>query len=500
MKKRLLLMLALTVVLACAFALSISAATIYKDTNGNTMFSFEMDKNSVITTYEGEFPKTDSEGNALTWYVTSTVTEGSDTVKTVNCVLTLDENYATLVDGVYTYSTNTVTPLNVVSAYFPCDMGITRLNLPNAGYRLNNMYTYNPKGSEILFVYLPNTLKELPERIVQASKALVCYIPLDAQFTKISHVAFHHSKCLREINIPSSVEIINSKSANDGCAFYQCVSLQRVVFGENSVLKEIQKEAFNGCAALSEMTLPDSLLTIGDYAFYGTVLVNSPFTKNAQCSKIGNAVFENIKTLKSFIVPNGIVELNILDYLSLCENLEFIGFGNNPQLKVIKKNCFNGSSKHNGKAFSKLIIETLPDTVTTVEDYAFIGTGIINSPFSVNSQCTFIGHQAFSNCTSLKEINIPKDATFVTDLSGEQYKSNQKLGVFSGCTALETVNFHEEATTKVLPSYMFASCSALKYFKIPNSVTTLSARMLDRERKTGLEPATLTLARLCSTN
>lgn len=479
MKRKLFIFLAIVAFAICVFALAVGASTIYKDAQGNTLFSFEMDSSNIITIYEGAFPKTDADGNALTWYVTATAKDGNNTVKTVDSVLTLDENYASLVDGKYTYTTSVVTPLTVVSANFPSDKGIKELNLPNAGYRYADMYTYNPNGSEILFVYLPNTLEKLPERIVQASKALVCEIPSDAKFATISHVNFHHSKCLREINIPSSVQIIQSKNANDGCAFYQCVSLERVTFGENSVLTEIQSEAFNGCTSLKEITLPDSLLTLGSYAFYGTVLVNSPFTRNSKCQSIGKGCFERILTLKSFIIPNGIVELDALTFLSSSTNLEFVGFGNNPSLRVIKKNCFNGRSIQNGQAFSKLVIETLPDCVTTVEDYAFMYTAIVDSPFSPTSKCTSIGHQAFAECTSLKEVFVPKDATFVTDLSNYG-ASNQKSGLFFNCQSLERVTFHEDTQVKVLPTYMFASCSSLKEIKIPNSVTTLSARMFDR--------------------
>lgn len=477
--KKLFIFIAIMAFAICLFAVSVGAATVYKDTEGNTLFTYEMNSSNIISTYTGEFPKTDSQGNALTWYVTATATEGSNTVKTVKSILTMDENYCTFVDGVYAYSTNTVTPLNVVSANFPYDSGIEKLNLPNAGYRLGNMYTYNPNGSEILFVYLPNTLTELPERIVQASKALVCDIPSDAKFTSISHVAFHTSKCLREINIPSTVKTISGKSANDGTAFYQCVSLQRVTFGEDSVLQEIQTQAFYGCSSLIEITLPDSLLILGNEVFVGTSIVNSPFTKNSQCQKIGNACFGSVKTLKNLIIPNGMTELDLVSIITFNENIEYVGFGNNPKLKVIKKSCFNGGSLQNGKPYSKLVVDTLPDCVETVEDYAFIQTAIVNSPFSPTSKCTFIGHQAFSTCTSLKNIIIPKDARFVTDLT-DYHVDNQKLGVFFGCTSLESVTFHEDATTKVLPTYMFASCSSLTYIKFPNSVTTLSARMFDR--------------------
>ena len=128
MKKKSLIAL-LIIAFVLLLAVGVSASTIYKDTEGNTLFSFEANANNIITSYEGEFPKVDAQGNALTWYVTSTVTEGANTVKTVASVLTLDENYITLNDGTFSYKTNTVTNKNTVSVNFPSDSGITTLNL-----------------------------------------------------------------------------------------------------------------------------------------------------------------------------------------------------------------------------------------------------------------------------------------------------------------------------------------------------------------------------------
>ena len=482
MKKKIIYVLSAIAVFCCIFAISASAATIYKDATGNEMFRFEMNSSNIITSYKGEFPKTDASGNALTWYVISTATDAdNNTVKTVASVQTLDPQYFTLADGNYEYGGTAgkpVTQYNVVSVNFPHNSGILKLILENEGYKASG-YSYSPFTTELLFLYLPNTLTSLPGRTIQNSKALVCDMPSDMPIKGISNVEFYHAKCLRKINIPSTVETINGKGAGDGSAFYQCVSLEKVTFGENSELTEIQYMAFCNCTSLSEILIPDSVLTIGEEAFLGTAIVNSPFSKNSQCHTIGANAFQGIKTLKSMIIPNGIVNLNVMTFMAYCENIEFIGFGNNPQLKTISANCFNGWSVRQGKNYGKLNIEVLPDQVTSVGDFAFMGTAIVNSPFSVNSQCTFIGHEAFYVCEKLKEINIPKNATFVTDLS-EYPSDQQKAGVFFGCISLESVSFHEDTAVKVLPPYMFALCSSLTYVKIPNSVTTLSARMFDR--------------------
>ena len=332
MSRKILTSLILTLIFAVALTLCISASTIYRDGNGNQLFSFEADSNGVITSYEGEFPKIDIEGNALTWYVTATSTEGNNTIKTVASVLTLDENHFSLNNGVYTYKGNTVKNTNVVSVYFPSDKGITKLNISNGGYRSGNMYTYTPNGSEILFVYLPSSLTELPERIVQASKALVCDIPFECQFEKIAQVTFHHAKSLREINIPDSVKEIAGHSSNNGAAFYECVSLERVNIRETSKLEKIGTLAFHNNHKLSYIKIPDSVTYIGEHAFSYTALVESPFSENSRCEHLGGRCFGNISTLKSFIVPATLKTADILgsqDWGPLAEStVDLVTFGN----------------------------------------------------------------------------------------------------------------------------------------------------------------------------
>lgn len=367
MKRKLMIFALLIAVFAIFLAVGVSADTIYRDGEGNELFSFKMNENSIIAEYNGEFPKYDSHGNALTWYVVQTAQEGENTVKTVNCVLTTDENYFSISNGVYSYKTSTVTNLNVVSVCFPNDAGITKLNIANAGYRLGNMYTYNPNGSEILFCYLPNTLTELPERIVQASKALICDMPSDMPITKISYVAFHSSKCLREINIPSTVTEIMGMGERTGSAFYDCTSLKKVTFGENSQLVKIGTQAFYKCG-IEQMVLPDSVTTIESHAFSYTKLVNSPFTENSQCQFLGGRAFSDIPTLENIIIPSSLTKADILGDLNYGP---FAESGNSEKTVVVfaKGDNIQLLPSFFGKIKAKTVI--LPEGPTEVPSYYF---------------------------------------------------------------------------------------------------------------------------------
>ncbi len=464
MKRRIFTVSLMIAIMLFAFAICVSASTVYKDAEGNTLFTFEANDSKVITSYEGQFPKTDANGNALTWYVTSTTTENGNTVKTVASVLTTDETHFTISNGKYSYKGSTVTQYNVVSVNFPSDAGITTLNLANAGYRLGNMYSYTPEGSEILFIYLPNTLTSLPERLGQATKMLICDIPSEIPVTSISRVFFHDAKCLRKINIPSTVTIIDGKSANDGTAFYQCESLEEVTFGENSQLTEIGTRAFHK-SGLKKISIPDTVTKIGQHAFSYTKLENSPFTEKSQLTTIGGRAFGNISTLKSFIVPSGLINVEILggnDYGPLAESqVEIVTFGDYSEITQLPSSFFGrakigkivlpkGPTNIPNRYFISAQVKEVAfsDTIETASERVFQSATIevirlgANFKYFVNS---IKDHQSFTNASSgIKEIYIP--ASFYTQKPETVYQVSYAFD----CGSASNIKFFYTGTSEQL--------------------------------------------------
>ena len=440
MKKKALIIF-LTVAFVLLLAIGVSASTIYKDAEGNTLFSYEMDANSIITSYEGEFPKVDADGNALTWYVTATATEGGNTVKTVNSILTVGSEYSSLTNGEYKYTKSTVNTKNVVAVYFPSNAGITKLTLNDGGYK--NKISYDPTGTEILFVYLPNTLTTLPERIVQGSKALVCEMPSDMPITTISRVSFYQAKCLREVNIPSTVTEICGTSANDGTAFYMCESLERVTFGENSQLETIGTMAFYQNYKLYDVRLPDSVKTVSAWAFYKTALVESPFGEGSRCEKLGGRCFSDISTLKTFIVPATLKTVDILgsnDHGPLAlSTVESVTFGTAAPITELSMGFFSktvigkivlpeGPTNIPARYFmgATLTEVIFPSTVVTAGERVFQSTKIEIIRFGANFK-HFINsatdHHSFTNVTSgVKEVYLP--ASFYAEVPDTQYQTS----------------------------------------------------------------------------
>ncbi|MBQ7907299.1 MAG: hypothetical protein IJ309_07925 [Clostridia bacterium] len=93
MKKKILLFLVLTVLAVLMLAVSVSAVSYtYNDADGNELYSYDYDTSSYIISNKAGvgFAKEDANGNALTWYITDKVDDGSGNITyTVAPALTL---------------------------------------------------------------------------------------------------------------------------------------------------------------------------------------------------------------------------------------------------------------------------------------------------------------------------------------------------------------------------------------------------------------------------
>lgn len=256
--RKIILTVAVVAMLVCIFAISVSAATVYKNADGEELFSYVDENNDYIfDSYVGSFPKTDEQGNELTWYITKTTTENGNTVHTVACLKTLGEAGNIDDSGVFTY-TSPVTNKNTVSVNFPDNKGIKKIPMFGSyGTR---------KQNNILFAYLPNTLTEFPESLFQETPVLIAEIDDETPTTYVPHKLFHEARNIKVINIPASVEIIYSQNEKMGAPFCYTYSLKTVTFAPNSKLTRIDQFAFYD-SNIEEIQFPDSLVAVNQNLF-----------------------------------------------------------------------------------------------------------------------------------------------------------------------------------------------------------------------------------------
>ena len=214
-------------------------------------------------------------------------------------------------------------------------------------------------------------------------------------------------------------------------------------------LTSIGERAFYNCSGLTSITIPNSVTSIRNYAFYQS-------------------------GLESATIPATVVEI-CLRAFSHCYNLTEVEFRNGSALTTIGESAFDDSrnlksidipvgvnsiSKLAFWGCSGLTSITIPNSVTSIGESAFSscsGLASITIPNSVTS----IGYGAFWGCSGLASITIPDEVTSITS------------GAFYGCSSLTSINIPDGVTS--IGGWTFNGCSSLTSIAIPNSVTSIGS-------------------------
>ena len=298
MKRRIYLFLSMVAIILCVLAIFVSASTIYKTEAGEQLFTYEQEANKVISSYEGSFPKTDSDGNALIWYVSATETVDSDTVHTVKSFKALGESgdvYGSVNENGY-YSVTGVNGNKIVSFNLPNDSGIKIIDVNFGGGWTGSF----PNNSQILFAYLPNTLEKYEkgsggnlvdgawtvQRIFQLTPILECYFSdLDTSnpnhMTTIGNFDFYGCKNLRKCVLPNGITtIFGDRDHNSGPAFRECWNLREIVIP--NTVTTIGPRAFESCGSLATVYFGAN----ADFVFRGNTTTGSVFNGTGSLKKV----------------------------------------------------------------------------------------------------------------------------------------------------------------------------------------------------------------------
>ncbi|MBO5212921.1 MAG: leucine-rich repeat domain-containing protein [Clostridia bacterium] len=263
MKKKILLLTVFAAMLVCLFAISTSAATLYKESaDGEVLFSCTFEGN-IVTEYDTakKFPLTDENGNALTWYLTGEKTTDIDgnIIKYVTKALTRD----VFNPDTGNYNDGKAFALTVVSANFDNDANITKFaDALFGGISAPNFST------ELLFVYIPDSVTSISYRFCQnVTSVLEIRFSENSQCSEFKGFFAWQAKSLREVDIPKLLKILPLTEGKYG-QFDGCSRLDKVNFYEGCQLEEIGANTFANCNFTS-LTLPNSVKIIGSKAFQG---------------------------------------------------------------------------------------------------------------------------------------------------------------------------------------------------------------------------------------
>ena len=134
----------------------------------------------------------------------------------------------------------------------------------------------------------------------------------------IKEKSFQNNKNIKSATIPDSVTSIGNY------AFYGCDGLTSVVIGNR--VTSIGDYAFRGCDVLASVIIPDSVTIIGREAFYGCDGLTNVVIGNSVTS-IGNYAFGSCDGLTSVVIGNSVTSIGNSAF-SDCDRLTSVVIGN----------------------------------------------------------------------------------------------------------------------------------------------------------------------------
>ncbi len=346
----------------------------------------------------------------------------------------------------------------------------------------NNTYNVSYFDGSVSEVIIPETINGLSVTSISSSafsgSTSLISIKIPRSVTSIGNYAFHNCNSLTSIEIPNSVVTVGDDSFL-GCnnikyatipSFMISAILPEVYFNKNTDKYErndslenikinggdsIREDAFAYCSHLTNVEIPESIVTIEDNAFrdcWYLTRVNYLGTVDSWAQINFKNSYANPLIFAENLYINGalLTDLNIMSATKIVA----YAFSNCTSLKSVR----------------------IGNRVSLIEDYAFEGCKFLVD-VRIEKNVSNIGFGVFSGCERLQRMSIP----FI----GEDGKAGEKnyFGYFFGSDGYGNNSYYVPTTLKevvisgssVIERYAFANCSSIESITIGANVTSIGA-------------------------
>lgn len=327
-------------------------------------------------------------------------------------------------------------------------------------------------GMRVTEVIFADNITHIDDSAFHTQTALTTLKNTDG-ITHIGQAAFYMCYSLRMSELPKNIQVIGPN------AFGDCEKISINKIPES--VTHIGGHAFASCNALVDITIMGGNLdTIGYGAFYNCQNLNSVVIGEG-VTILENRVFER-SGIKKITLPDSVVTLGESVFYG-CEKLEEIHFGKSFEAfgELSFYNCLKLNKitlSHENEHYSllegvlytkdmeRLVLYpvddyrenvTIPDGVVILDDYVLMGARMRN--LSIPDSVQIIGEQAFSNNISLTTLDLGDGVTEIRE------------GAFAYCKNLREVKLPSALVT--VGENAFYMCSGIKTIIVNKNLKTV---------------------------
>lgn len=324
----------------------------------------------------------------------------------------------------------------------------------------------------------------------------------------IDDVAFSHCRDVTSVTIPKSVKTIGLR-AFDKCSGLESiqVNIDNPVFDSrdncNAIIETATNTLITGC---NNTIIPNSITTIGREAFCGRTGLTSIEIPNS-VTKIASGdhgiwlwangghdgvtgAFLECTSLSKIVIPSSVLTIGAGAFFG-CTGLTRVEIGesvtNIPNTvisdgEVDAPGAFAGCTgiidliwnakncSTNGSMITENIERvTIGDEVQKLPSNFVSGSKITS--LSIPSSLSFIGNNAFSNCSNLSNINVDSNNT----VFDSRDSCNAIINTTTNTLLVGCVNTVIPSTVTAINNNAFYGCSELTNVIIPNSINTIGS-------------------------
>ena len=284
----------------------------------------------------------------------------------------------------------------------------------------------------------------------EKSTLIQCPGGIEGDYIIPSSVTDIHRRAFEECNHLTNVTMPDGLCSVGYWAFYSCISLTSINIPDS--VTSIESGAFQSCSKLARITIPSSVTNIGKSAFRACCSLQgiwvSDENPNYSNDEFGVLFDKEKSTLiqspgaleEDYIIPDSVTSIG--DYaFDSCNSMTSISIPD--VVTSIGNGAFEGCSS--------LTSITIPDGVTSIKHWTFYDCASLTS-INIPDSVTSIGVRVFSDCTSLTSFTIPDSVASIGSCAFEDCCRLVKISFNGNAPSIDNNTFAGVTATAYYPA------------------------------------------------